>query len=290
MAPRDSAFSRLLLATEHSEFDAGAERVALALAARLNLELPVVLAIAGNPEFDAVAPELADRADVAAAEKLQQLRKLAAAQGVQLAIQVRHGAEPYREIVDEARAQNTDLIVIRRRGRIGLLANLLVGEMVGKVVAHAPCSVLVNPRGAQLWQRGVVAAVDPQALDAAVVDQAATLAVAFGLPLTVLCVAPASAEHHAPAQPALDAALARARALGAAVTSEQLAGKVHEQIVDAARRLGADLIVLGRHHDATRPPRAGIGSVAQRVIGMVDCPVLLCTPRLRAAHPNQEIE
>ncbi|MEQ1805191.1 MAG: universal stress protein [Burkholderiaceae bacterium] len=288
MVAHADAFSRLLLATEHSEFDAGAQRVALALAARLNLVLPVVLAITGNPEFDAVAPELAERADAAAAEKLQQLRVLAAAQGVQLAIQVRHGPEPYREIVDEARAQNTQVIVIRRRGRVGLLANLLIGEMVGKVIAHAPCSVLVNPRGAQLWKRGIVAAVDPQAPDAAVVDQAATLAVAFGLPLTVLGVGPGTAEDRVQAQPALDAALARAQALGAVVNSERTTGKVHEQIIDAARRLGADLIVLGRH-DATRVARAGIGSVAQRVIGLADCPVLLCTPRVGAAHTNQEI-
>ena len=287
MAAPSSVFSRLLLATEHSEFDAGAERVALALAARLKLVLPVVLAITGNPEFDAVAPELAQRADVAAAGQLQLLRDVAAAQGVQLAIRVRHGAEPYREIVDEARAQNTEVIVIRRRGRTGLLANLLIGEMVGKVVAHAPCSVLVNARGAQLWQRRIVAAVDLQALDAAVVDQAATLAVGFGLPLTILCVAAGTAENRMQMQPALDAALAKARALGAVVNSEQLAGKVHEQIIATTQRLGADLIVLGRH-EATRLSRATMGSVAQKVIGMADCPVLVCAPRANAAIANVE--
>jgi len=268
-------FNRLLLATEHTEFDAGAERVALALAAHLGVALPVVLTIAGNPEFDAVAPELAARADAAAADKLQQLRGLAAAQGVQLAIQVRRGAEPYREIVDEARAQNSELILIRRRGRVGMLANLLVGETVSKVVAHAPCSVLVNARGAQLWRRRIVAAIDPQAPDAAVLTRAATLAAAFGLPLTLICVWPGTGER--PVQPALDAALSRARALGARVDTEQLAGRVHEQIIAATRRLDADLIVLGRH-GAKRAPRAFIGNVAQSVLGLAECSVLVCVP------------
>jgi hypothetical protein len=277
-------FNRLLLATEHTEFDAGAERVALALAARLGVALPVVLTLAGNPEFDAVAPRLAARADAAAADKLQQLRGLAEAQGVQLTIQVRRGAEPYREIVDEARALNSELILIRRRGRVGVLANLLVGETVGKVVAHAPCSVLVSARGAQLWRRRIVAGVDPQAPDAEVLTRAATVAAAFSLPLTLICVGPGTGER--PAQPVLDAALSRARALGARVDTEQLAGKVHEQIIGAARRLDADLIVLGRR-GAKRAPRTFSGGVAHNVIGLAECSVLLCAPQdsLQGATP-----
>ena len=111
------------------------------------------------------------------------------------------------------------------------------------------------------------------------------LAVAFGLPLTVLCVGPATAEIGMRAQTALDAALAEARAQGSVVNTEQLAGKVDEQIIQTTQRLGADLIVLGRQ-GATRLQRAGIGSVAQRVIGMAECPVLVCTPRASAAIAN----
>jgi nucleotide-binding universal stress UspA family protein len=277
MTTATPVFARPLLATEHSEFDVGAERVALALAARRDAPLAVVLPMIGNPEFDAVAPALAARDDAIAAEKLQHLQALAAAQGVRLAVAVRRGTEPYREIVDEAAALRADLIVIRRRGRAGLLANLLLGEMVGKVIAHAPCPVLVNARAAQLWQRQVLVAVDPSdsARDGAA--SAARVAVEFGLPLGVVCVAEGGGDSAA--QQALDAALADARALGAMADGELLAGKPHAQILEAARRRGADLIVLGRH-GAVRLSRAWIGGVAQNVVGLAECPVLVC------ASPN----
>ena len=54
-------FSRLLLATEHSEFDAGAEALAFAMARRCGLPLAAVLPVSSNPEFEVVAPELAAR-------------------------------------------------------------------------------------------------------------------------------------------------------------------------------------------------------------------------------------
>ncbi len=283
MAAATAVFARPLLATEHSEFDVGAERVALALAARRGEPLATVLPMVGNPEYDVVAPELAARADAVVADKLQRLQSLAAAQGVRLAVQVRRGPEPYREIVDEALKTDRDLIIIRRRGRPGLLANLLLGEMVSKVVAHAPCSVLVNARDAQPWRRRVLVAVDPAAPQMDTVTQGARVAVDAGLPLALVCVADAGGA--ADAQRALATALAHARALGATADGEVLAGKPHAQILDAARRSGADLIVLGRH-GATRLSRAWIGSVAQKVIGLAECPVLVCISPLPAGDPS----
>jgi nucleotide-binding universal stress UspA family protein len=196
---------------------------------------------------------------------------------------VRRGPEPYREIVDEALATDADLIIIRRRGRPGLLANLLLGDMVSKVVAHAPCSVLVNLREAQPWRRRVLVAVDPAAVEMDTVTLAAKVAVDALLPLALVCVAEAGGD--ADAQRALAATLAHARSLGATADGEVLSGKPHAQILDAARRQAADLIVLGRH-GATRLSRAWIGSVAQKVIGLAECPVLVNVSRLSAEDPS----
>ncbi|MBN8509682.1 MAG: universal stress protein, partial [Burkholderiales bacterium] len=181
-------FHRLLLATEHTDFDVGAETVAFALARRCGLPLAGVLPIVSNPEFEAVAPELAARADAEAARRAEGVEAAAAAQGVALALEVRHGAEPYEEIVAEARERAADLVIIRRRGKRGFLANLMFGEMVGKVVAHAPCSVLMCPRAATMWQREVLVGVDPQAPDAALVATAARIAGECGIGLRIVGV------------------------------------------------------------------------------------------------------
>jgi nucleotide-binding universal stress UspA family protein len=53
-----------------------------------------------------------------------------------------------------------------------------------------------------------------------------------------------------------------------------LQGKPHQQIIAAATRHGADLIAVGCHGDEGFA-RAWIGGVAQKVIGLADCPVLV---------------
>lgn len=267
-----TVFQHLLLATEHSEFDSGAEALALALARRCQLPLGGVLPIVSNPEFEAEAPELATRADQQAAARIAALHELAQARGVPLAMQARRGPEPHQEIVDEARERGSDLIVIRRRGRRGILANLLLGEMVSRVVAHAPCSVLIVPRAAQMWQQRVLVAAEPGAQGGQLVDLAAAVAAECGLPISVVTVAEAGREVQA--QTFVEDSVARLQQRGLQAQGHVLAGKPYEQILQAGRRLGADLIVLGSRGD-THLGRALIGGVAQKVIGLAEHPVLV---------------
>jgi nucleotide-binding universal stress UspA family protein len=278
-------FSRLLLATEHSEFDRGAEALALAMARRCARPLAAVLPVVSNPEFELVAPQLAARADAEASVKREDLDARARREGVTFDLQVRRGPEPFVEIVDAAREHGADLLVIRRRGRRGLLANLLVGEMVSKVVAHAPCSVLVAPVGAQMWSRRVLVGVDPQAPDSALLAQAAAIAAECDLPLRVVCVAPNEATC-LPAELALNAAVDAVRASGCTVERELRIGRTHHELITAAQDCGADLLVIARHGADSNLGRAWIGGVAQKVIGLAECPVLVhvSNPLTKPSH------
>ena len=61
---------------------------------------------------------------------------------------------------------------------------------------------------------------------------------------------------------------------GLPVTSEVRRGDPFEEIVDRARTLGADLIVMG--HVGRRPrARVLLGSVAERVLEFAPCPVMV---------------
>jgi nucleotide-binding universal stress UspA family protein len=286
-----NVFTRLLLATEHSEFDTGAEALALAMAQRCSLPLAAVMPVLSNPEFEMVAPQLAEQADTRAAQRRERLQATAQAQGVAMQVRMRRGAEPFAEIVAEARDTAADLIVIRRRGQRGLLANLLVGEMVSKVVAHAPCCVLVSPQGSRMWQRRVLVAVDPAMPDAATLEQATALAAECNLPLQVLSVAAAESGREA-AQHAVDAALLQVRyqlaqtPAGAdlAAQGEVRIGRVHQELLAGAQACGADLIVLARHGRDSLG-RAWIGGVAQKVIGLAECPVLVQVNPITSTSP-----
>lgn len=263
-------FARPLLATGHTPFDSGAERVALELARHCALPLAVVMPIESNPEYMATAPEVAAAAEAALAERRAAFAAEAAAAGVAIEVQVRHGPEPWREIVDAAREAGADLIVLRRRGQRGWLANLLLGDMVHKVLSHASCPVLVNLREARMWTRGVLAALDPQAPEPHVLAAAAAVARRCGLPLT-LAGAGGSVE-------ALEALAAPLRTGGLAVACRvEAARTVHAALLDAAAAAGADLIVAGRHR-GDRLARAWVGGTAQKLIGLATCPVLVVPP------------
>lgn len=258
----------LLLATEHTEQDAGAEALALALARRRGVALAAVLPLPRDAELEMAAPAAAERADAEAARRREALRGQAAAAGVPLELHLRRGPQVHAEILDEARERGSGLLVIRRRGRSGLLAQLLVGEMVGNVLAHAPCCVLVAPRDARLWQRSVLAAIAPADDGAPLVAAAAELARECGAAVHLVCVAARESERGAAEQ-------ALARSLGQGMTGEVRVGPTAAEITAAAGARGAELLVVGR---SAAPARPRLGSIARAVTGAAGCPVLVHVP------------
>lgn len=266
-------FEHLLLATEHTEFDTGAEALALALAQRCGLPLAVVLPMLSNAEFEMLAPELAQKADSETAARIQALQAAAQPLRVLLSPRVRRGADLAAEIVAEARSAQADLLIIRRRGKRGFLSRLLVGEMVSQVVALAPCSVLVTPRAAMLWRTRVMVGVDPLAPDTGCVAAAAAVAAACQLPLLVVCVAAGAAERPQ-AEIALASSVQQARQQHADASGEVVIGRAAPALLATADQRGADLLVVSRHRPGTSA-HARMGSTAEAVTGHASGPVLV---------------
>lgn len=266
-------FTRLLLATEHSEYDTGAEAMGFALAQRCQLPLATVVPLVSNPEYEAIAPQIAAKAEQEAAARIAQLREQAQAAGVTIDLHLRRGAEPYQEIVDEATAQGSDVIIIRRRGKRSFLANLLVGEMVTKVVTHAPCHVLIVPREARMWQKRVLVAAEATAQGRKIVATAIAVAAQCGLPMHLVSVVPDEALR-LPAESFVIEMLKLAQAQNVEARGEVRVGKPYTEILAARVESQADLIVMGSRGEA-RLGRALIGGVAQKVMGLSDQPVLV---------------
>lgn len=273
-------FERILLATEHTEFDAGAERIAFAMAKRCGIPLRAVVPIDSNPEYEAQAPELALRMEQTAAVKVAALRARAQEAGVALEVLVRRGTEAYREIVEEAGSTRADLIIIRRRGKPGFLANLLVGEMVNKVIRDAPCCVLTVPRNAELWQRGILASVGNTPLAQEIARLAAGVAAACDLPLTIVSIAERQ-DARAGIENLNAACVALASALTGRVQGKVCDGDPAGQTVAVAREAAADLIVIGQQRYHLIPFVRSNVSIMQKIIGAAEMPTLV-VPALRA--------
>ena len=267
-------FRTVLLATQCTEFDVGAERVAIDLAANWGIPLFAVLPLVSNPEYESIAPLQQEAAESEAAAKLGSLRNAAAARGVELIGTIRRGEEPYSEIIAEARERQADLIVLRRRGKRGFLANLLMGEMVHAVTSHAPCHVLIVPRAARLWSGGIAVAIDGSRHSQHASGVAVAIAKRCGLPLTAISVAGADDRDGGVANANVALALAAARAAGVPAHGVVSAGQPHEAILQAAEKAGADLIVIGRRglNPAKRPL---LGSTSERVASHANGPVLI---------------
>ena len=267
-------FRTVLLATQGTEFDAGAERAAIELAAKFGIPLHVVLPLVSTPEYETIAPMLDDATEAAAAAKLQKLSEASVRRGVDLVGTVRRGEEPFREIIQEASELKADLIVLRRRGKRGFLANLLIGEMVHAVTERAPCDVLMVPQTATLWSRGIVLATDGSPHSQRAAQVAAAVAARWALPLTVVAVAGEDDPDSRIASGWVDFALAAARAAGVSASGQIASGRPHEAILRTVEQAGADLVVLGRR-GRNPSKRVLLGGTAERVASHTEGPVLI---------------
>lgn len=268
-------FQRLLVATEHTDFDSGAERVALAMAGRCGLPLAAVFPLVSNPEYEAVAPQLVARAEADAMAKIADLEHMADSAGVDLDVHVRRGDEPWQEVVADAGERGADLLIVRRRGRRSFIAQLMVGDLASKVAAHAHCNVLMVPRGGRMWQHSLVAAIDGTAACERVVAVAIGVAAQCGLPLIFVSVA--AKDDVGIATTALTRAVNQATAAGVNARAEVAIGKVHEAVAAIVQRTEADLLIVGLRGDEAVEGFL-LGSNARKLIARAETPVLVVKP------------
>lgn len=268
----------IALMTQWTEFDAGAERVALDLAQRLELPLTVIVPLLTNPEFEIVAHDLVADAEAATARSAADFRTRARAAGVTAEVRVRRGDEPWRDVVDEARAARADLIVTRRRGHRSFFGKLRVGDLVRQIAAHSPCPLMMVPRAATAPARRILAAVHDGS-EVEPVASAAMLASMLGLAVEVLAVSPGNAAvagerslRHAPGLADLEG-LRIERTVGD--------GRLAEAIASALRERPADLLALGI--EATDARLGRLGSAVEAIVGESACATLLVRVQPRSS-------
>ena len=204
---------------------------------------------------------------------------------------------PASVIVDQAKAAETDLIVVGHRG-VGTWQSRLLGSVSAEVVDHAPCPVLVV-RDDQL---GPVVLADDGSVDArAASEVVATWPLFHGLPVTVVAVAQGAIPPTARVGPLMleksmsrytevvdaerrmrtsgaEATVERLRAAGIDAVAEIRQGDPAHEIVSAARSTRAGLVVLGTR-GLTGLRRLLIGSVARNVLLSAPCSVLIVRDR-----------
>ena len=302
---------RILFATDFSQWARRAEDYACALACSWKASL-TVLCVAEfppglNPDYSVNQQYLADLLKTASSQ-LVDLKGRAERRGIAVTTRVATGI-PSEEVITAARAEDSDLIVVGTRGKTGL-AHVLLGSTAERVIRGAPCPVLtVRMEPADLEEEEgalsrpvtlerILVPVDFSdcSLDAleyaAVVAQQAKASlmllhvlepVSYGLDFT-LGHSRTREQVRETWTKRLEELAASLRVRQVPVESQLRGGLPADSILDSARTLPCDLIVMGTHG------RRGIshafsGSVAEAVLRKALCPVLTVrNPKLGPGH------
>jgi hypothetical protein len=279
----------LLLATDGSEFSEGAVREAIKLAKTCSTKLYAFSVVQTNPEFEAMAPAVVEKAEAETRKTLDAVKERASAEGVDCEIAAMHEEEPYRAIISEAEKINAGMIIMGRRGRKGL-ARLMMGSNTARVIGHAHCNVLVVPRAAAPRYETILVPVDTSVYSERAVSEAINLAGMCGGSLIVMSVLQVEGyELDYSSLKQIDKVAQREaseveefirkikeKAEAEGVKSEGLimTGKPYEAILQVAEDRKADLIVMGSH-GRTGLGKVMMGSVAERVITLSPCAVMV---------------
>ncbi len=134
--------NRLLLAADGSEYSRRATARAMDFAESYGTELFVISIVEISAEIYSVAPEVVEKKVAETEDYLAGIKKQADARGVKYKGFVRDSEAPYDFIREIAQKEQVGLIVMGSHGRTGL-TRILMGSTVERVIAQAPCPVLV---------------------------------------------------------------------------------------------------------------------------------------------------
>lgn len=128
---------KVLVCTDGSELSAKAVEAAIGIAKPLQAELIGMTAVKGAKPADGLAGEAAD-----VQKRLGDIYEAAKAAGVACRVEAVHGDAPWQCIIQLAKDENVDYVVMASRG-MGSIGSLFIGSETQKTLAQIDRPVLV---------------------------------------------------------------------------------------------------------------------------------------------------
>ena len=263
---------KLILATDGSQFSEGAIREAINFARKCSSKLYAVSVLETNPEYETIGSNVFEKEEAEAMAHLESVKARAAKEGLDCEIILHEASDPSQTIVDEAIEKKVDMIVVGRRGRKGLL-KALMGQVAAKVIAHAPCKVLVVPKAARIEYRNILVAADGSVHSNAAVTEAIAIAKKCGSHIIALSAMRDESERE-DATAYANKVVEMAQKEGVSAEAVTPIGRSFNAIVETAGGRGVDLIVMGTY-GKTGVKKLLMGSSTEKVIGSAGCAVLV---------------
>lgn len=262
----------ILLATDGSEFSAGAVREAIRFAQRCNSKLYVISVVETNPEFEIYGPDVVEKIEKETRSNLEKIKEQADREGIGCETILHRGENTSDLIIKEAERVDANVIIMGRRGRSGI-KRLMMGSVAALVIGGAPCNVFVVPRAGELICEKIVIATDGSEYSEKAAREAISIAKRCGS--TLMPISVAEKEEYIPhAEKNVNSIKNLAISEGVDIETFTVTGTPYEAITTTAQVKKVDLIVVGTH-GRTGLQKLLMGSVAERVIALSPCSVLV---------------
>jgi len=263
---------KVLFATDRSAYSEGALQEALNFAGLCSSRLYAMSVIETNPEYETLGANYFEKEELEAMKYLNSIKEKAVQKGIVCETILHSSMDASRAIVDEAADKNIDMIVLGRHGRKGLL-KALMGEVVPKVIVHAPCKVLIVPKAARIEYRNILVATDGSGHSIAAFEEAINIAKRCGSNILALSSIRSNDELQK-AKKNVNAVLEMAQKEGVQAEGLTPTGRSYDVIVETAGGRGVDLIIMGIPVKTTID-KIFTGSATEKVVGNAGCSVLV---------------
>ncbi|MCI4625156.1 MAG: universal stress protein [Candidatus Magnetoovum sp. WYHC-5] len=264
----------ILLATDGSPYSEGAINEAVLLAKSCGIRLTMLYVQGLNDAFETGGMTFVESMDKHILDYFDNVREKAAEENVELDIVIRRTSDAYKGIIDEAFERRSDIIIMGRRGMTGL-KRIVMGSVTAKVLAYSPCKVLVVPKETEIRGENVMLATDGSKYSEAATTEAINMAKRCPQvkSLTVMSVA-TEKEKVSSVEKLLTEVTANAKSQGVTPKMVVKVGTPYERILETARENNINIILMGTH-GRTGLEKLLMGSVAERVVALSPCSVLV---------------
>jgi hypothetical protein len=274
-------WQKLLVCTDGSSNSQVAVNKTLALARLCGSPVFVLQVLQILPKCEGMAPDLMVRLTEESRLRMEAITAQAPAVGVTLKTLICRSVSPFAAILEEIERLQPDLLVMGRYGKTGL-TRLRLGSVTARIIGLSPVNVLVVPLGSTLGFSRILIASDGLSSSAAAFREALAIARQMRGQLLAISVLPRKKETGL-AEASLENLHITAAEQGVNLESRVVVGEPDAAIVEAAQKSRTELIVMGSH-GRTGFKRLLLGSVAERVIGLSVCPVLVVKKTAESAR------
>lgn len=133
----------MVLAIDTSGHSQAALSQALGLAKACSAKIYAVSVVETNDELEALAPDLIEMRSNAVNKLLDSVKERAENEGIKCETISHSGDDTAHFIVEEAKKNNSDIIVMGKHGTRKSVAQFIMGSVTARVLNHAPCNVLI---------------------------------------------------------------------------------------------------------------------------------------------------